>query len=89
VNPRLRRIKQLAAKRNDLSVEEVREVMTLFTDFARDFLVRAGSLQRLAREGERMVFQHQGPWACVDTYRDRQHLNHLRASNQAFCKVWA
>lgn len=89
MNPRLRRLKQLAAKRNGLSVEEVREVMTLFTDFARDFLARAGSLQRLAREGERMVFQHQRPWAWVDTYRDLQHLNHLRASNQAFWKVWA
>jgi len=46
VNPKLRRLKQLAAKPDDLSVEEVREV-------------------------------------------DLEHLNHLRASNQAFCKVWA
>ncbi len=89
VNPRLHRLKQQAAKRDDLSVKEGREVMTLFTDFARGFLARAGSLQRLGREGERMVFQHQRPWAWVDTYRDLQHLNHLRASNQAFCKVWA
>jgi hypothetical protein len=46
VNPRLRRLKQLVAKRDDLSVGGVREV-------------------------------------------DLEHLNHLRASNQAFCKVWA
>jgi len=46
VNPKLRRLKQLAAQRNDISMEEVRKV-------------------------------------------DLEHLNHLKASNQAFCKVWA
>jgi glucose-1-phosphate cytidylyltransferase len=47
-----------------------------------------GPLEKLAREGELMVYEHRGPWACVDTYRDLQHLNHLWASNQAFWKVW-
>jgi glucose-1-phosphate cytidylyltransferase len=48
-----------------------------------------GTLEGLAREGQLMVYEHQGDWACVDTYRDLQHLNHLWATNQAFWKVWA
>jgi len=48
-----------------------------------------GTLERLAQEGQLMVYEHQGDWACVDTYRDLQHLNHLWATNQAFWKIWA
>lgn len=48
-----------------------------------------GTLERLAREGQLIVYEHQGDWACVDTYRDLQHLNHLWSTNQAFWKVWA
>jgi glucose-1-phosphate cytidylyltransferase len=47
-----------------------------------------GPLERLAQEGQLMVFDHRGDWACVDTYRDLQHLNHLWNANQAFWKVW-
>jgi len=47
-----------------------------------------GPLERLAAEGQLMVYQHRGQWACVDTYRDLQHLNRLWAENQAFWKMW-
>jgi glucose-1-phosphate cytidylyltransferase len=47
-----------------------------------------GPLENLAREGQLMVYDHRGDWACVDTYRDLQHLNHVWNSNQAFWKVW-
>lgn len=47
-----------------------------------------GPLERLAQEGQLMVYDHRGDWACVDTYRDLQHLNHLWNANQAFWKVW-
>jgi glucose-1-phosphate cytidylyltransferase len=47
-----------------------------------------GPLENLAREGQLMVYNHRGDWACVDTYRDLQHLNHVWNSNQAFWKVW-
>ncbi len=47
-----------------------------------------GPLERLAHEGQLMVYDHRGDWACVDTYRDLQHLNHLWNANQAFWKVW-
>lgn len=47
-----------------------------------------GPLERLAQEGQLMVYEHRGDWACVDTYRDLQHLNHLWNTNNAFWKVW-
>lgn len=47
-----------------------------------------GPLERLAHEGQLMVYDHRGDWACVDTYRDLQHLNHLWNAKQAFWKVW-
>jgi glucose-1-phosphate cytidylyltransferase len=55
---------------------------------ADDCDLERGPLERLAREGELMVHQHQGDWACVDTFRDLQHLNLLWAGGQAFWKVW-
>jgi glucose-1-phosphate cytidylyltransferase len=47
-----------------------------------------GPLENLAREGQLMVYDHRGDWACVDTFRDLQHLNHVWNTNQAFWKVW-
>ena len=47
-----------------------------------------GPLEQLAREQQLMVHEHPGDWACVDTYRDLQHLNHLWNTRQAFWKVW-
>jgi glucose-1-phosphate cytidylyltransferase len=58
----------------------------LTTDDACD--LERGPLENLAREGELMVYDHRGDWACVDTYRDLQHLNHAWNANQAFWKVW-
>ncbi len=55
---------------------------------ADDCDLERGPLERLAREGELMVYQHPGDWACVDTFRDLQHLNLLWAAGQAFWKVW-
>jgi ADP-glucose pyrophosphorylase len=47
-----------------------------------------GPLENLAREGQLMVYDHRGDWACVDTYRDLQHLNHVWNAKEAFWKVW-
>ena len=48
-----------------------------------------GPLEKIAAEGELMVYIHDGPWACMDTYRDMEYLNKLWATNQAFWKVWS
>jgi glucose-1-phosphate cytidylyltransferase len=45
-------------------------------------------LEKLAQEGQLMVYKHQGSWACMDTLRDTDYLNNLWKNNQAFWKVW-
>jgi len=47
-----------------------------------------GPLEKLADLGEMMVYNHDGMWACMDTYRDMEYLNKLWERNQAFWKVW-
>jgi glucose-1-phosphate cytidylyltransferase len=47
-----------------------------------------GPLERLAHEGELKVYELSREWACADTYRDVEHLNHLWSSGRAFWKVW-
>lgn len=47
-----------------------------------------GPLEKIAAEGELMVYIHRGSWACMDTYRDVEYLNKLWQNNQAFWKVW-
>jgi len=47
-----------------------------------------GTLEKLAKKGQVMAYQHKGPWECVDTQRDIDHLNKLWSQNKAFWKVW-
>ncbi len=47
-----------------------------------------GPLEKIAAEGELMVYTHDGPWTCMDTYRDVEYLNRLWQNNQAFWRVW-
>jgi glucose-1-phosphate cytidylyltransferase len=56
---------------------------------ADDCDLERGPLEKLAQEKQLMVYEHRGEWACVDTYRDLQHLNQLWTNDQAFWKVWA
>jgi glucose-1-phosphate cytidylyltransferase len=55
---------------------------------ADDCDLERGPLEQLAHEGQLMVYQHRGEWACIDTYRDLQHMNQLWSKGQAFWKVW-
>jgi glucose-1-phosphate cytidylyltransferase len=69
-----------------------------FYVFSRDFFKRltpdvscdleAGPLEKLAAEGELMVYKHPGKWACMDTIRDVEYLNRLWDTNEAFWKIW-
>lgn len=47
-----------------------------------------GPLEKVAREGQLMVYKHRGFWACMDTLRDTDYLNELWDENKAFWKVW-
>lgn len=45
-------------------------------------------LERLAREGQLMAYQHNGDFFPMDTYRDHAMLNDLWNSGKASWKVW-
>jgi len=47
-----------------------------------------GLFEKLARNKEITVFEHEGEWECVDTERDLVHLNKLWNENKAFWKIW-
>jgi glucose-1-phosphate cytidylyltransferase len=47
-----------------------------------------GPLETLTKDGQLMVHNHTGDWACMDTYRDVTHLNKVWDSGKAFWKVW-
>mgnify|MGYP001272327371 CR=1 FL=1 len=58
----------------------------LNTDESCDF--EFGPLEKLANEGEVMVYKHIGNWECMDHERDVIQLNRLWNENKAFWKVW-
>jgi glucose-1-phosphate cytidylyltransferase len=45
-------------------------------------------LEKLARDGQLMAFQHESFWQCMDTLRERQILQNLWESGRAPWKVW-
>lgn len=47
-----------------------------------------GPLEQLAREGQLKVYRHEGFWACMDTFRDMEHLNKLWNEGKAGWKLW-
>jgi glucose-1-phosphate cytidylyltransferase len=47
-----------------------------------------GALEKVAHEGELMVYKHPGKWVCMDTLRDMEYLNGLWNENKAFWKSW-
>ena len=46
------------------------------------------ALEKLAQNGEVMVYKHKGSWECMDHERDVVHLNTLWNENKAFWKKW-
>jgi len=46
------------------------------------------ALQKLAQCGELRVYNHGGFWQCMDNIRDKDYLNRLWDTNQAYWKVW-
>lgn len=47
-----------------------------------------GPLEKIADEGQMMVYRHTRSWACMDTLRDMDYLNKLWNENKAFWKIW-
>ncbi len=50
--------------------------------------LEAGVLERLATEGELGVYQHDGFWQSMDTYREMCLLNELWAGGEAPWRIW-
>jgi glucose-1-phosphate cytidylyltransferase len=53
-----------------------------------DCILEREPLERLAREGQLMAYQHDGFFYAMDTYRDYQHLQEVWASGQVPWKIW-
>jgi glucose-1-phosphate cytidylyltransferase len=45
-------------------------------------------LERLARDGELMAYQHTGFWKPMDTLRDKRELEEFWANGEAPWKIW-
>lgn len=50
--------------------------------------LEVGPLEKIAKNGQLMVYRHRGFWACMDTIRDMEYLNKLWNENKAFWKMW-
>ncbi len=47
-----------------------------------------GPLERIAAEGQLMVYRHKGFWFCMDTQRDMDALNEMWKTGNAPWKIW-
>lgn len=47
-----------------------------------------GALQKLAQDGNLQAYKHAEFWQCMDNIRDRDYLNKLWDSKEAYWKVW-
>ena len=50
--------------------------------------LEVGPLEKVASEGQLIVYKHTRFWACMDTIRDTEYLNKLWNDNRAEWKVW-
>lgn len=53
-----------------------------------DLVFEEGPMRALVKDGELMMFEHDGFWQCMDTYRDYQLLNQLTDKGAAPWKIW-
>lgn len=50
-------------------------------------VLEAFPMERLARDGQLMSYKHEGFWQCMDTVRDKNHLEEMWKTNPIW-KVW-
>jgi glucose-1-phosphate cytidylyltransferase len=50
--------------------------------------LETGLLSQLAEKGQLAVYQHDGFWQCMDTYREMQQLGEMWSSNRAPWRSW-
>ncbi len=54
-----------------------------------DSILEAHVIPRITQMGGLAAYKHHGFWSCMDTMRDKDHLNKLWASGNAPWKFWA
>jgi glucose-1-phosphate cytidylyltransferase len=65
-----------------------RRFLDRYLEHRDDLILEQEPLQRLARDGQLMVYPHTAFWQPMDTYREFKLLNDLWASGAAPWKVW-
>jgi glucose-1-phosphate cytidylyltransferase len=65
-----------------------REFIDRYLDDRDDLVLEKEPLQRLAADGELMVWPHDGFWQPMDTYREVKMLEELWQTGRAPWKVW-
>jgi len=65
-----------------------RSFVDKYIDEDADMMIESRPLQRLARDGELTLNEHEGFWMGMDTYREWTELNRLWDSGDAAWKVW-
>jgi glucose-1-phosphate cytidylyltransferase len=53
-----------------------------------DSIWERGPVERLARDGQLMGYQHMGFWSCMDTLKEKNILEDLWASGASPWKIW-
>lgn len=66
-----------------------REFLDKYLTNDEELALEQAPLQRLARDGELMVYVHEGFWQPMDTYRELMLLDQLWKTGRAPWKVWA
>lgn len=62
-----------------------------FLDYVTDSescILERAPLESLARDGQLMMYRHDGFWQCMDTFRDYQLLNELWSNGKAPWRTW-
>lgn len=65
-----------------------REFIDKYIDDDTDLMLESAPLQRLARDRQLSVFEHEGFWMGMDTFRDWTELNKLWDAGTAPWKIW-
>lgn len=65
-----------------------RDFLDRYLDGREDLVLEQEPLQRLAKDGQLMVYRHQGFWQPMDTYRELKLLEQLWSGGRAPWKIW-
>jgi glucose-1-phosphate cytidylyltransferase len=59
-----------------------------YLDNRENLMLEMEPMKRLVEDGQMMVYEHEGFWQPMDTYRDYLYLNDIWAKGKAPWKIW-